>query len=254
MADDTTTLPPEATEEPDDDEELAGEGAAAAKKKKKKKKKPKAAGGEDGDADAGVGEADVPTPPPPAPPPPSGGGGEDGSGYAANYAEDGDEDGAEMSAAQKKRAKQKAAAARKKAAAAAGEDAADGTVPIYSASSTADTPWSSIIRGIKPWGKYPTPEKGGKPQQHGGEWGLATPVLEQFPSGDVPHGWEVEYQGEQQKRISNAELRELERLHNISYQEVRAAAECPRRARTPAAPRAQTPQHRPADRPFAWQR
>ena len=35
------------------------------------------------------------------------------------------------------------------------------------------------------------------------------PVLEQFPSGEVPHGMEVEYQGENGKRITDAEKREL---------------------------------------------
>jgi len=89
-----------------------------------------------------------------------------------------------------------------------------------------------MMRGIKPWGKYPTPEKGGTAQQLGGEWGLSVPVLAQFPSGEaLPHGLEVEYKGEHQKRISNAEKRELERLHNISYNEVRTAAECHRQVR-----------------------
>ena len=131
----------------------------------------------------------------------------------------------------------KAAAARKKAAAteAGGEAVAAtgggpaGKVKIYSAN---ETQWSSIIRGIQPWGQYPSPEPGGQPQQHGGEWGLMIPVLQQFPSGNVPHGMEVPYHGDDgRRRTSEAELRELERLHSISYSEIRTAAECHRQVR-----------------------
>ena len=98
--------------------------------------------------------------------------------------------------------------------------------------STAGIEWSTIIRGINNWGPYPKPGPGGKAQAHGGEWGLAVPVLEQFPDGDVPHGFEVEYEGDSNRnRFTSAEKRELERLHNISYQEVRTAAECHRQVR-----------------------
>ena len=239
MADEESNLRKEAEEEEElsDEEDTAG-GDEAAKKKKKKKKKKGGSGatGEEAAILTPAGGDDAPTPPPPAPS--AGGPAEAEPVYSANYAEGGADEGGEeggggneMSASAKKRAKQKAAAARKKAAAAAGEGVpggdAGGTLPIYSS----EPEWSSIIRGIKPWGKYPQPEKGGAPQQLGGEWGLATPVLAQFPSGDVPHGWEVEYKGEHQKRISAAEMRELERLHSISYQEVRTAAECHRQVR-----------------------
>ena len=202
--------------EADDDEngDVAG-GEAAKKKKKKKKKGGVAVVAVDGaPEDAASSDAAAAT-----------------EGTAAMSIDDaGAQEGGdgEMSAAKKKREKQKAAAARKKAeAAAAGSEGGGGTVPVFST----EPEWSSIIRGIKPWGKFPAPEKGGKPQQLGGEWGLTTPVLEQFPSGEVPHGWEVEYAGEQQKRITDAEKRELERLHNISYNEVRTAAECHRQVR-----------------------
>ena len=206
-----------------DDEEVddgADEGGAD-KKKKKKKKKSKGGGGAEADeseAAANGGSSESAAIEAGAAAMSVGDGGEAGDG--------GEEGGGEVSAAKKKRDKQKAAAARKKAEAAAGGEgggaaAGGGGVPIYST----EPEWSSIIRGIKPWGKYPTPEKGGTPQRHGGEWGLTTPVLEQFPSGEVPHGLEVEYNGSQQKRITNAEKRELERLHNISYNEVRGPIE-----------------------------
>jgi len=236
-------------EDPADDEVEEGEagdaGSSAAKKKKKKKKKAKA-DGEAADGDAAFG--DVPVPPPPAPP-------ADGMSYDQNYDsskagggeaapagagddEDGEGGGGEMSASKKKREKAKAAAARKKAAAAEGGGdapaAAGGPASKVKIFSANDVEWSSIIRGIQPWGKYPEPEAAcnGTPQRHGGEWGLATPVLEQFPSGDVPTGLCVEYAGEGGRtRISNAELRELERLHNISYKEIRLAAECHRQVR-----------------------
>ena len=153
------------------------------------KKKKAGGGGADGEQGENVPQADAPAT--------DIAGAEDAAGDAGG-------DG-EVSAAKKKRDKQKAAAARKKAeAAVVGGGGEAGSVPIFST----EPEWSSIIRGIKPWGKYPAPEKGGKPQQHGGEWGLTTPVLEQFPSGEVPHGMEVEYQGEHQKRITSAEKRE----------------------------------------------
>ena len=200
-----------------DDVEAAG-GADDAAKKKKKKKKKKGGGGEGGE-EGGDGEAPV------AAPAAEAAAADDADGDAEGEGGEGGD-----SAAKKKRDKKKAAAARKKAEAAAedgGGGGGDGTVPIFST----QTEWSSLLRGINKWGAYPKPEKGGKPQRQGGEWGLAVPVLEQFPSGDVPHGWEVEYSGEHQKRITNAEKRELERLHNISYQEIRTAAECHRQVR-----------------------
>ena len=200
-------------EEDDNDEADGADGEAKAKKKKKKKKKAASAETEaGGDAAAPPAVAD-----------------------ASSGAPDGDADGDEGdeggeaggdSAAKKKRDKKKAAAARKKAAAAAGEGDA-GSVPIFSTCPE----WTTQLRGLGKWGAYPTPEKGGRAQAHGGEWGLAVPVLEQFPSGDVPHGMEVEYSGEHQKRITSAEKRELERLHSISYQEIRTAAECHRQVR-----------------------
>mmetsp|Transcript_9075 Transcript_9075/g.23731 ORF Transcript_9075/g.23731 Transcript_9075/m.23731 type:complete len:523 (-) Transcript_9075:266-1834(-) len=218
---------PEPMEEDDDDVEEGGETAEAGAKKKKKKKK-KGGGGEGGEAGAAEvtsGDSTAPTPPPPAPQPDTAAGGDDADAEAGDGAEGDGGEGGEMSASKKKREKAKAAAARKKAAAAAG---GDGEVKLFSAN---EVEWQSIIRGIQPWGKYPTPEKGGKPQSHGGEWGLAVPVLEQFPSGAVPHGMEVEYEGQHAARTTNAEKRELERLHNISYDEIRLAAECHRQVR-----------------------
>ena len=219
IADAEPARDPEEEEEEGDDEAAGGD--AKKKKKSKKKKKKPAAGEGDGDASGATPDA-------------SGGDGVTPAEGAADADADADMDEAGeggVSDAKKKRDKKKAAAARKKAAAAeagGGEaEAAGGGLPIYST----EPEWSSIIRGITQWGKYPKPEKGGKPQMHGGEWGLAVPVLEQFPSGDVPTGLEVEYAGENRSRFTNAEKRELERLHNISYQEVRTAAECHRQVR-----------------------
>ena len=198
----------EVEEEVEDGDDAGGDAA----KKKKKKKKKKAGGGEDGGADgAADGEAaDVAA-----------------SAADADADADGDDgEGGGDSAAKKKREAKKRAAARKKAAATT-EDGGEKTVPIFSTA----TEWSSLLRGISKWGPYPTPETGGKAQQHGGEWGLVVPVLEQFPSGNMPHGMEVEYEGNNRARITNAEKRELERLHNISYDEVRTAAECHRQVR-----------------------
>ena len=126
----------------------------------------------------------------------------------------------------------------------------EGTVPVYST----EPAWSTQIRGIKPWGPYPEPSKGGKRQRHGGEWGLAVPVLEQFPSGDVPHGLEVEYEGSNRNRFTSAEKRELERLHTISYQEVRTAAECHRQVRKHMQVRARLPTMPSAARPMCARR
>ena len=169
-----------------DDEEMIAEGDASKKKKNKKKNKKKggAASTEEGEIVNLEGDAgqDAPS-------------GTDAADIGDAHTEE-DADGANTgtagvdSAAKKKRDAKKRAAARKKAEAEAatatadgGEAAAaEGTVPVYST----QTAWQTIIRGIQPWGAYPKPEKGGKAQKLGGEWGLAVPVLEQFPSGDVP--------------------------------------------------------------------
>lgn len=216
----------EPTREEEDDGDNGNDGAdTAAKKKKNKKKKKKAEDGAQGEADGAGGDAAPTVVAAPAAAEADGEGENDEAGEGGEGGEGGD------SAAKKKREAKKRAAARKKAAAAAageGEAAEEcGSVPIYSTASE----WTSIIRGIGKWGAYPQPEKGGKPQAHGGEWGLAVPVLEQFPSGNVPTGLEVEYEGANRTRISNAEKRELERLNNISYEEVRLAAECHRQVR-----------------------
>ena len=211
-------------EEDDKEEELGegGEGGEAGKKKKNKKKKKKGGGG--GGEGGEAAEADAPAPADATAERPA----DDADGDDAG--EGGDDGAGGDSAAKKKREAKKRAAAKKKAAAAAeGGGGGDGSVPIYS---TAGIEWSTIIRGINNWGPYPKPGPGGKAQAHGGEWGLAVPVLEQFPDGDVPHGFEVEYEGDSNRnRFTSAEKRELERLHNISYQEVRTAAECHRQVR-----------------------
>ena len=59
-------------------------------------------------------------------------------------------------------------------------------------------------------------------------------VLEHFPSGHAPVGEEVAYiydANSARARIKPEELREIERLHSISYDEVRTAAECHRQVR-----------------------
>ena len=198
----------------------AADGLAVSAKKKKNKKKKKGGGGGGGDGGAeaeGAEEA-----------------GAEEAGTASAAAGDGadpaDADGAdgegggEMSAAKKKREKKKAAEARKKAAAAA---EAEGGAPDEAGDGK---PWSTEIRGIKPWGPYPKCEKGGKQQTAA----CTVPVLEQFPSGHAPVGEEVAYiydANSARARIKPEELRELERLHSISYDEVRTAAECHRQVR-----------------------
>jgi hypothetical protein len=155
-----------------------GLAVSAKKKKNKKKKKGGGGGGGDGGAEAeGAEEA-----------------GAEEAGTASAAAGDGadraDADGAdgegggEMSAAKKKREKKKAAEARKKAAAAAEGGGAEGGAPDEAGYGT---PWSTEIRGIKPWGPYPKCEKGGKQQTAA----CTVPVLEQFPSGHAPVGEEV---------------------------------------------------------------
>ena len=190
----------------------------AAKKKKNKKKKKGGGGGDGGGEEAGAEEA-----------------GAEEAGTASAAAGDGadgaDADGAdgeggsEMSAAKKKREKKKASDARKKAA------AAEGGAEGGAADEVDDgTPWSSEIRGIKPWGAYPKCEKGGKQQT----LACTVPVLQQFPSGRMPIGEEVAYiydANSARARIRPEELRERERLHSISYDEVRTAAECHRQVR-----------------------
>ena len=227
VGDEAVKAPPVVDEDDgDDDDDMGvdgGEGKAAGKKKKKKKKKGgTAAGPAEGAADATYAANYSET---------GGDGGDGGDAGGEGGGDDGGDDGGEGggdSATKKKRDKKKAAAARKKAAAAEGGEG-DSTVPIYST----QTAWSSIIQGIKPWGPYPRPGQGGKAQQQGGEWGLAVPVREQFPCGsDVPHGLEVEYAGDEgRQRVTSAEKRELERLHSISYDEIRTAAECHRQVR-----------------------
>ena len=219
-------------DEEEGEETEATAGDATKKKKKNKKKKKKAEADVEKDAEKGA-EVD------------SGAGAElaqaasttkaDPISASAGGDEGGDEGVAEggadgtVSDAKKKRDKKKAAAARKKAAAeleeggdeGGGEDA---RTLVYDVNGTA---WDTMLRGIKRWGPYPVPEKGGKRQTTP----PTIPVLEQFPSGNVPKGEEVEYEGDNRYRTTSAELRELERLHNISYQEVRTAAECHRQVR-----------------------
>ena len=176
-----TTMPEDEGEEHVDAEMAdATDGLAVSAKKKKNKKKKKGGGGGGGDGGAeaeGAEEA-----------------GAEEAGTASAAAGDGadraDADGAdgegggEMSAAKKKREKKKAAEARKKAAAAAEGGGAEGGAPDEAGDGT---PWSTEIRGIKPWGPYPKCEKGGKQQTAA----CTVPVLEQFPSGHAPVGEEV---------------------------------------------------------------
>ena len=213
----------EAEEHVDAEMADAADGLAVSAKKKKNKKKKKGGGGGGGDGGAeaeGAEEA-----------------GAEEAGTASAAAGDGadaaDADGAdgegggEMSAAKKKREKKKAAEARKKAAAAAEGGGAEGGAPDEAGDGK---PWSTEIRGIKPWGPYPKCEKGGKQQTAA----CTVPVLEQFPSGHAPVGEEVAYiydANSARARIKPEELRELERLHSISYDEVRTAAECHRQVR-----------------------
>ena len=243
------TMPADEDEEHVDAEMAdATDGLAVSAKKKKNKKKKKGGGGGDADADgaeeAGTEEAGTA----------SAAAGDGAEGAEADGADG--EGGGEMSAAKKKREKKKASDARKKAAAAEGGGEGGAADEIVD-----DTPWSSEIRGIKPWGAYPKCEKGGKQQTNA----CTVPVLQQFPSGCMPVGEEVAYiydanphphphpnlnpnphphpnpdprqvayiydANSARARIKPEELRERERLHSISYDEVRTAAECHRQVR-----------------------
>jgi len=131
-------------------------------------------------------------------------------------------------ASQIKREKQKAAAARKKAAAEAeGNSTEAERKEGEMRAAAAAIAWSTEMRGIKTWTSFPAPEKGGTPQT----WPPTVPISKMYPSGNVPMGQQVEYIGDQQWRTTKAELRELERLQNIQYQELRTAAECHRQVR-----------------------
>jgi len=202
-------------EEEEEEEELEGEvesGGDAKKKKKKKKKKVTAEAPDGASAEISAPQEIEPSNAAPAE--------DDGAGDGAD-GETGEGASGERSEAQKKRDKKKAAAARKKVAGDTGEG--DATVPVFDVNGG----WETQIRGIGRWGAYPKPGPGGKPQTTP----PSIPVLEQFPSGELPHGSEVEYEGDNRYRTTSAELRELERLHNISYNEVRTAAECHRQVR-----------------------
>jgi methionyl aminopeptidase len=146
---------------------------------------------------------------------------------------DGAEDGepTAKTASQIKREKQKAAAARKKAEAdAVGSTSEAERKEDAMRAASAAISWSTEMRGIKTWTSFPAAEKGGTEQT----WPPTVPVSKMFPSGNVPMGEQVEYTGDQQYRTTKAELRELERLQNIQYQELRTAAECHRQVRAHA--------------------
>jgi len=207
----------EAKHEEEEDIEDVGEdgamdGEAAAAKRKKKKKSKKKSTAENGAActDENValqGQIEIESP-------------------ECNNAEQGDaagEPGPESkSESQKKREKKKAAAARKKAA------EADGSANGQQAAGDASAHlWSTQIRGIQNWGPFPKAEAGGIQQT----WPPTVPVLAQFPSGQAPKGMEMEYGDSNRYRTTSAEMRERERLQNISYQEIRTAAECHRQVR-----------------------
>ena len=192
--------------------------ATSAAKKKKNKKKKKAGGAEaEGAEEAGTEEAATP----------SAAADDKADGAEADGADG--EGGGEMSAAKKKREKKKASDARKKEAAALA--AAEGGDVVGAAEEAIDeTPWDSVIRGIGRWGLYPPCEKGGRQQTAG----CTVPVLEQFPSGSPPVNETVAYiydANNARARMKPEELRERERLHSISYDEVRVAAECHRQVR-----------------------
>jgi len=173
----------------------------------KKKKKTAAAAG---DGEAAVADDD-----------------EDGEVPAAGEAAESGEPAAK-SASQVKREKQKIAAARKKAEAEAegGAAAAERKEGEMRAAAAAIS-WSTELRGIKTWTSFPAAEKGGQPQT----WPPSVPIAKMFPSGNVPMGQNCEYVGDQAWRTTKAELREMERIHNIQYQELRTAAECHRQVR-----------------------
>jgi len=219
-----TMSPSEAVEETDPVEEEAAEeeevadtdGDAAAKKKKKNKKKKKKGAGDAAGAD-GEGEEENAAQGDGAAPEVA-----DVNGGADDDAPDGGADGVGDSAAKKKRDKKKAAAARKKAEAAEAVES-----PAAGRPTGTDALWCTEIRGIGQWAGFPAPEPAGKAQT----WPPSVPVTAMFPSGNVPVGEECEYRDENRYRTTSEELRAMERLHSINYQEVRTAAECHRQVR-----------------------
>mmetsp|Transcript_55992 Transcript_55992/g.157778 ORF Transcript_55992/g.157778 Transcript_55992/m.157778 type:complete len:540 (-) Transcript_55992:39-1658(-) len=60
---------------------------------------------------------------------------------------------------------------------------------------------------------------------------MTTPVVEQYPEGDYPTGQIQEYIGGNAYRTTSAEKRELERLNQYDYENIRRAAECHRQVR-----------------------
>lgn len=150
-------LPLKETEEEDGEEETSA--LDAGKKKKNKKKKKKVDGADVGlvrndaqEATAGTTESDFQAAPAPQMP----------SSAAPEGEEDDDATGS-VSEAKKKSDKKKAAKARKKAAAIKDEggDVDEEPSLLYDVSKSE---WDTVIRGIRRWGPYPKPEKGGKRQ------------------------------------------------------------------------------------------
>jgi len=81
---------------------------------------------------------------------------------------------------------------------------------------------NSLLRKIKDWGSADTYLQTTPP---------TVPIAAQFPTGAYPVCEIVEYSGEMQRRVSDAECRERERLLSYDYEGVRKAAEAHRQVR-----------------------
>jgi len=237
-------------EEEDVEEAPDAAGATDEKKKKKrnkKKNKAKEGGGEDAD---GAGNEEGAAAPEPA----------EAAVDLAPREPDGEADGGEAegeaaAAGAKKKKKKKSAATSGDAAPAAEASAAPADEPAADADDGEEA-----AEGEEGAGAAKKKKKKKKPAAGGGggktctlpaqdnstlrklrEWlavensrqcpEMTTPVVEQYPEGDYPTGQIQEYIGGNAYRTTSAEKRELERLNQYDYENIRRAAECHRQVR-----------------------
>lgn len=147
-----------------------------------------------------------------------------------NTAVDDDEDdaeegaGGEVGVPGKKKRKNRNRKKKKAASSAPAAAPAAGT-----AASAPQEDWTTMIRGIKPWGAF-KPESDTAPRQ---TFPPSIPVAELHPSGAFPRGEELEYKDHTTgaSRAIGAEARERERIENVNYNEIRRAAEVHRQVR-----------------------
>lgn len=188
----TDPAPIAAAEAGEEGEAENGTVAGGSSKKKKKKKTGQAVGGEAGGEEGAETAA-------PAQAPAAAAGDEDDDGEEA-------EDGAAGGAAKKKKKKKKTGGG--------GGGGATFSLPAQD---------NSEFRLIANWS---TIEKCRQSPE------FNVPVADQYPDNNFPAGEVQEYAiGDNSKRTTSAEKRELERLHTYDYEKIRRAAECHRQVR-----------------------